>query len=263
MTERPSRLPRRFLAALADLLFPPRCQVCGRFCPTPLCQDCANNLARIVRPWCERCGAPFDPTARAREWCADCAQSRRPALDRARSFGLHCGQLRQAVNRFKFEGRIRLAGPLAALLAALVSSESGDGLIDSAQVDAIIPVPLHPARRRWRGYDQAELLAVALNEATRMPVRLGWLRRVRNTAPQVGQSREAREKNIRGAFAAKEPWPAPGARLLLVDDVYTTGATVRECARVLRRAGAKAVYAVSVSRPVPDWYPDANLIRDV
>jgi len=261
-----AKLLRELLAAFADLLFPPRCQVCGRFCPTPLCEACAAGFERIARPWCERCGEPFDPGAHARDWCRDCARRRRPALCRARSFGLHAGQLRQAVNRFKFAGRIRLARPLASLLAGLLSSEPPGGLIDPAELEAIIPVPLHPLRRRQRGYDQAELLGVALGELTGMPVRRGWLRRVRNTPPQAlpdrPRTRQEREANVRGAFAAREPWPAPGVHVLLVDDVCTTGATLRECARVLRRAGAGPVYGVTISRGLPPWHPEANLIRD-
>jgi len=261
-----AKLPRELLAAFAELLFPPRCQVCGRFCRTPLCEACAAGFERVARPWCERCGEPFDPGARARDWCGDCARKRRPALYRSRGFGLHAGRLRQAVIRFKFEGCIRLARPLASLLADLFSSEPQDSLIDPAELDAITPVPLHPLRRRQRGYDQAELLAVALAEMTGLPVRLGWLRRVRNTPPQAlpdrPRTRQEREANVRGAFAAQEPWPAPGVHVLLVDDVCTTGATLRECARVLRRAGARRVYGVTVSRRLPAWHPGANLIHD-
>jgi ComF family protein len=261
MSPGPVGFLRRLHRAALRLLYPPRCQLCECFCPTPLCQACAESFARITQPWCLRCGAPFDPRVKARPCCAECAEERRPPLDRVRSLGLHVGPLRDAVNALKFRGRIRLALPLAHLLVSLFGASEA-GLLEPALIDSIVPVPLHPARRRWRGYDQAELLGRELSTVLDTPCRQGWLRRLRNTPPQVGQPRKARERNVRGAFAAKEPWPAPGARVLLIDDVYTTGATVRECARMLRRAGAEAVYAVTVSRAAPAWHPQADLVQD-
>ncbi len=251
-----------FFSAVTNLLFPPRCQVCDRFCDTPLCSACAESFHRLRPPWCERCGKPFPAHVKTPPLCADCARERRPVLDRTRSLGLHIESLRDAVNAFKFGGRVRLAEPLGRLLAELLSRKAELSLVDPAGLDLIVPVPLHPARRRWRGYDQAELLAAVLGEATGIGAAAGWLTRTRNTPPQVGRTRSAREQNVRGAFAVRGPSPVPEARVLLVDDVHTTGSTLRECARVLRRAGAQAVYAVTLSRAAPDWHPAADLIAD-
>ena len=253
---------RRMIAALGDLLYPPRCQVCDRFSEHPLCDPCRKLLTPIEPPYCERCGKPFDPNAHAAPVCAACAGHRGPLLW-ARSFGLHVGALRDAVNAYKFARRIRLSRPLGELLPALVTSGSPAAGPDAAVPSLIVPVPLHLARRRWRGFDQAELLSVALGEATGLPVGAGRLTRTRNTRPQIGLAAGQRAANVRGAFSAPSPL-GPGERVvLLVDDVYTTGATLRECARVLRRAGAEAVCAVTVSRAAPEWHPQADLVRDV
>jgi ComF family protein len=168
------------------------------------------------------------------------------------------------VNALKFRSRTRLAAPLGRLLGVLLSE--GDGEPHQLRVDAvthIIPVPLHARRRKDRGFDQAELLAFALGEAIDRPVRTGLLVRVRNTRPQIGLGPAERDANVRGAFQLRHPLPTPGVLALLVDDVYTTGATLTACARALRAGKAEAVYAVTVSRAAPKWHPAADLIPDV
>jgi len=129
--------------------------------------------------------------------------------------------------------------------------------------DAIVPVPLHPLRRRERGFDQAELLAAALAEATRIAVRPGLLLRTRYTDPQIGLRPHERRENVKGAFELRHPLPGSGVRVLLVDDVYTTGATLEECAGTLRKGGAGAVYALTVTRAAPAWHPATDLGDDL
>jgi ComF family protein len=251
----------RLLSDLKDLIFPPRCQVCDRFCPSPLCATCAASFERIAAPFCYRCGAPFDPAAKARPACPACS-TERTALDAARSFGLHTGALRDAVNALKFGGKTRLADPLAELLSTLVGSH-GPQQLPLESITHVLPVPLHPSRRRHRGFDQAELLATPLAQAIDRPVRTDVLMRVRNTAPQTGLGRSERAANVRGAFELRCQLPASAIRALLVDDVYTTGATLGACARALRAANAEAVYAVTVSRAAPAWHPAADLVSDI
>ncbi len=250
----------RILKAVTALVFPPRCQLCERFCPSPLCERCADSFERIRPPFCERCGYPFDPNARARPLCSACSQNGRE-LEAARSFGLHCGALRDAVNTLKFRGKVRLAGPLGRLMADLFGAE-GDRphQLSVDEITHIIPVPLHERRKTQRGFDQAELLAGALGEAISRPVRTGLLVRVRNTRPQVGLGPTERDANVRGAFEVRYRLPTPGVRALLVDDVYTTGATLRACARALRSGGAEAVHAATVSRAAPEWHPASDLV---
>ena len=246
------------LRELGELVFPPHCQVCGGFSRLPLCESCRAALEAIREPLCECCGRPFDPHAAARPSCADCAPGRR-RLAGARSFGLHVGRLREAVNALKFRGRLRLARPLGGLLCEVVRAQPPLALPLDRRPDGIVPVPLHPARRRERGFDQAELLAATVSAATGIPLREGLLVRTRYTDPQVGLGPGERRKNVAGAFALRYPLPTREPRILLVDDVYTTGATLEECARTLDPKRAGKVYAVTVTRAAPEWHPGADL----
>jgi ComF family protein len=165
------------------------------------------------------------------------------------------------VNTLKFRGKVRLAAPLGRLMADLFGADRDrPHHLSVEQITHIIPVPLHERRKTQRGFDQAELLAGALGEAIGRPVRTGLLVRVRNTRPQVGLNPAERDANVRGAFEVRYPLPSPAVRALLVDDVYTTGATLRACARALRSGGAQAVHAATVSRAAPEWHPAADLV---
>ncbi len=246
------------LRELGALVFPASCQVCKRLAQPPICPQCAASFEAIEPPLCLHCGRPFDPHGHAGALCSDCAGGRR-ALTSARSYGLHVGTLREAVNVLKFGGRTRVVEPLAALLAGLVGDAAPTALPLGQRPAGLVPVPLHPTRRSERGFDQAELLSASLAELTGVPVRRELLIRTRPTAPQVGLSAAQRRENVRGAFALRYPLPSEGVRVVLVDDVYTTGSTLEECARTLRRAGAAEVHAVTVTRAAPDWHPKADL----
>lgn len=197
---------------LLDLLYPPRCAGCG-----------------AAGDWfCARC--------RERR---DRATPRRPRHLRSLSaLGRFEGPLRAAVHRLKYGRESILAEPLGRLLGERVA----EGLARGWRVDALVPVPLAPERARARGFDQAERLARSAARASGVPCRRSLLRR-RATASQVGLGRAARAANVRGAFVAREV----ARSVVLVDDVATTGATLAECARALRRAGAREVRAVVVA----------------
>jgi ComF family protein len=152
--------------------------------------------------------------------------------------GPYRGRLRRVVRCFKFSGLPGLARPLGERLAAA---------LDGRSADVVVPVPLHWSRRWRRGYNQADLLARVVGRSIGCPGEPGALRRVRRTAPQRGATRDERARNVRGAFAAKDA-RLEGARVLLVDDVVTTGATLTECARMLEEAGAIEVRAAAVAR---------------
>jgi ComF family protein len=244
------RLLRDGLEALADLLFPPFCPVCGDRLGAgrraPLCARCWAALPRIAAPLCESCGAPFGtlgtrgPGTPPRR-CAGCRR-RAPRWSYARAAGRFEGPLREALHAFKFDGRRALARPLGDLLA-----ETGAGLPLGAAVDVIVPVPLHPARRRARGFNQSQLLARRLGRAWALPVAEA-LARVAPTRPQVELSAAERRGNVRGAFRVRRPAAVAGRHVLLVDDVLTTGATAEECAARLREAGATRVGVLTVAR---------------
>jgi ComF family protein len=236
----------------ADLLAPPRCDVCGALGADALCDACAEVFDKIEPPYCKRCGRWFDPAAKGGPLCVECRESP-PAFELARAFGRHTESLRQAVLNYKFAGARRLAKPLADRLVGVLEAVVARGELAEDAVEALVPVPLHEKRRKWRGFDQAERLAREMGALTGVRLLARALVRQRDTAPQVELTAEQRAQNVRGAFAVVKPWLVRGRELLLVDDVFTTGATMNECARALRDAGATAVYAVTVTRSSPDW----------
>ena len=198
---------------------------------------------------------------------AECGACRadEAAFDGARSFGLYAGKLRQAVLRVKFSGDERLGARLGELLATTWGSLPQAGEFDSP---LIVPVPLHPSRRRERGFNQSELLAVGLARALRRQragaapqVAKDCLRRKRATPPQTGLSVAARRENLRSAFEVVKPDAVRGRRIVLVDDVMTTGATLSACARALKRAGAVQVMGLALARATPQ-FPDLSRVDD-
>lgn len=182
-----------------------------------------------------------------------------PAFDGARSFGLYGGKLRQVVLRLKFAGDERLGVRLGELLAPIWDALPQVGEFGSP---LIVPVPLHPSRRRERGFNQSELLAAGLVRArgkqkgrAALEVDRVCLRRKRATPPQTGLSVAARRENLRGAFEVVKPEAVRGHAIVLVDDVMTTGATLSACARALKRAGAARVMGLTLARATPQ-FPD-------
>jgi len=214
-----------------------------------LCPDCRENIVFIERPICIRCGAPLDPGTKGPEECRECRERKRSYVDRFRGAGIYEGVLQKAVLNFKFDGRRSLARPLAELLAGVIES----GLTGEAAFDFVCPVPLHPQRLKERGFNQSELLAKYFCEKTGSELRRGILVRTRPTIPQVMLPAGKRRTNVRGAFALGDGAEVKDARVLLIDDVYTTGATLQECARMLKKGGASAVSVLTVALPKPKW----------
>ena len=217
--------------ALLELVYPPRCAACGEDTRAePFCPICAEAL-EPVPAGCPRCGLPGPPGT-----CGACIVAP-PAFVSLAAGGLFGGPLADAVHAFKYGDRPALARPLGAWLAGRVALPAGA---------RVVAVPLARRRRIARGYDQAALLADALARAAGAPRMRGVLRRVRETAPQVGKSREARRRNVAGAFGADPR--AAGLDLVLVDDVVTTGATADAAARALSAVGARSVRVVALAR---------------
>jgi competence protein ComFC len=231
-------LARAWAAAVA-VLFPVRCVGCGRrgaaFCPA-----CWTELPRLRPPLCPRCSRP----ERSGTLCKFC-RGASPALQAVRAPCAFAGPVRTAVHRLKYEQERHLAAPLATLLLERLDAAP-------LAVDALVPVPLDNARARTRGYNQAALLARPVGEALGVPLEPGWLRRARATRPQVGLSATERRANVRGAFACADPTAVAGQRVLLVDDVMTTGATLEACADALRAGGATHVFGLVVARDLPE-----------
>ena len=231
-------------AVFLDLLYPAVCVNCD--CPVEsgesLCTDCRESASRIEAPFCATCSQPFDGEIDGPFSCANC-QDRSFAFECAVSAYRSRGVVRELIHRFKYDKQFHLRRPLSSLLLKAMDDER----IRSRPADALVPVPLHPRRRRDRGFNQAEALCRLLSREVSLPV---WtaLRRVRFTETQTHFAREERKRNLHDAFAMRARWPVAGRHLLLVDDVFTTGSTVNECALVLRRAGAASVRVLTVAR---------------
>jgi len=252
----PKPLWRGMVDELLDLVAPSRCAGCGAICREPFCPDCADAVEYLDGPYCPVCGAPYPPSAGGWPVCAQCRRHSRLRLDGARAVGLHTGPLRQAVIGLKFKGHQDLVEPLGQILARRFKSEPArTGRLPFDNVDAIVPVVLHPLRRKWRGFDQAVLLARQVSALCHKRLWDDVLERVKNTAPQVDLDLNRRADNVKGAFEARKAWKLKDSSVLMIDDVVTTGATLREAAKALKRAGAVGVYALTVTCAVPDWHP--------
>ncbi|NNG02674.1 MAG: ComF family protein [Inquilinus sp.] len=231
-----------------DAVLPPRCLSCGAVVggDGALCPPCWTRLAFVGPPHCVCCGLPFPYDAGEELRCGACIR-RRPAFDRARAALVYDGASRPLLLGFKHGDETHAAAPFARWMAGAAGS-----LLTGA--DLLVPVPLHRWRLFRRRYNQAALLAHALGRGAGRPVATDLLIRRRRTPSQGGLGRVGRAANVRGAFAVPQAVRAriAGRRLLLVDDVMTTGATVEACARALRRAGAAHVDVIVLARVVPE-----------
>ena len=199
-------------------------------------------------PLCSTCGAPFQTRADADHPCARCLQHP-PRFGRARACTLYDAgdtgnhPLKSVIQQYKYNREAWLARPLAALLVERAPFAVG-------AYDAVMPVPLHVQRLRWRGFNQAQFLAQPLARAANVTLDPHSLQRVRPTRPQVDLDETERRRNVAGAFRVARPQRVKGRSILLVDDVYTTGATVNECSSVLLHAGARRVDVLVLARAV-------------
>lgn len=238
------RVWRAWHGAFLDALFPPRCAGCSGWSREVFCSECAPRLKRVAAPFCAICSEPFDPLALAAAHCARC-RAKPPAFLAARAVFEFHGPLREAIHRLKYRQKSALAPRLAPFLAQALQD---DPVLCLFQPDCLVPVPLHRARLRKRGFNQSSLLSAELCALSGVPTR-ELLLRTRNTAPQVGLKGEARARNVHGAFAMRQAKiQLSGERVLLVDDVFTTGSTLHEAARVLLQAGASEVCALTLAR---------------
>jgi predicted amidophosphoribosyltransferase len=237
------------LRSVLDTIFPLRCAGCGDG-PWPFCHPCLATVVPLGPPGCGRCGRPWEHELTR---CRDCPPR---TVDRARAAFLYSGSIRRALQRLKFSG-------WRAVAEALGEAMAGVNVFDA---DAVSWVPLSPGRRARRGYDQARALAAAVGRRLDLPV-VPLLERVVETAPQARKGGLERRRALRGAFHPVRGTfhpsgsPAP-ARVLLVDDVLTTGATAAECARVLRAAGARGVGLLAAARAVLGPLPARCYPRD-
>ena len=231
--------------SLIDFALPSLCPLCGRLIdpsnPHALCSSCLSEVRFIEPPFCLKCGIPFASDKEESHLCGRCLQGT-AFYGVARAVCTFSGPIRQMIHAFKYEGKTRLAKTLVAL------TEEGPVLLNVSHYDRLVPVPLHRNRLRKRGYNQALLLARELSRRYRVPIDLQLLRRAKDSPPQIALTGTRREQNVKGAFSLEgEP---RGKTLLLIDDVFTTGATANECARMLVKGRAKEVDILTIARAV-------------
>jgi len=205
-----------WLNSLLNLIFPPRCEVCRKGSEEPLCSECFSQITFM-----------------------------KPQLG-IYSASVYDGVLRDAIHRFKFQKRKNLAGPLGVLLVKYLSHTPDFSM---EEIDCIIPVPLHRKRQRQRGYNQAELLAQVISKYYEVPV-VSALERTKDTHPQFDLPREERLTNVKGAFKVSDPKAVYNKKIILLDDIFTTGSTIAECSKTLKIAGARSVEVLTLSRAV-------------
>ena len=249
------------LDKLLDVLFPRRCVGCGHR-PWPFCTGCAARVALLTTPGCRRCGRPLE------DWIGLCGDCPPAVIDWCRSAFLYEGPVRSALMRLKFSGLSQVAEAFApSMVEALARAPPAGRATGQDESFLLTWVPLAARRRRERGYDQAEVLALAVRAMTGWPAR-ALLRRAVETAPQARRAGLERRRALRGAFVAVGPVEA--ARVVLVDDVLTSGATAAECATVLRGAGAAEVIVLTAARSLggaiparcynPTWFPPGSVV---
>ena len=239
---------------LLNFLYPPRCAACDVGLPIDATRRvCASCLAAVEPPrppLCRLCGAPLR-AADEDERCDHC-RATPPSFDSARAITRY----RSGTDGSGIDGSSAVAALLRrhkygldqSLGRALAEYLDAAPALEADAYDVVIPVPLHRSRLRWRGFNQAALLGAALARRLNCPLDVATLARVRSTASQTARDRAQRTRNVRDAFAVRRPLRVAGRRVLLIDDVMTTGATADECARVLRAAGARRIDVLTLAR---------------
>ena len=237
--------------SLGDIIYPPRCLICEAFLRpylrekgdmVSLCPSCRADFVEISSPLCPICYTPFASEIKEDHPCEDCLR-KRPFYEAVAAPFLYDGTLMDAIHQLKYGKKSHLADSLGPLLAGFA-----EDWVKKSHDLVTVPVPLHPKRLRQRGFNQGLLLA--RHVAGRLDTELDFLslRRTRHTAPQTGLGKKERQKNVRGAFVVTDPEAMKGKTVLLVDDVATTGNTLNECAKVLKKSGCEKVFCLVLAR---------------
>lgn len=236
------------LRSFIDIIYPPRCCLCRKFLNSNsahsdhFCNDCLNDFPKIEPPLCTICGISFVSQVEEDHLCERCIR-KRPFYDSLRAPYVYEHGIMDAIHQLKYTGKSHLANSLGLLLTSFAGKWLGNtkGML-------IVPVPLHPKRLRERGFNQSLLLAKVMNPLLETELDFLSLRRVLYTKAQTGLKFKEREKNVRRAFELDGKPDIKGKSIILVDDVATTGNTMNECARVLKKAGCKKIYCLAVAR---------------
>ncbi len=243
------------------MVFPAPCRVCDATLTNasriPVCPACLNSFEPLSGAGCQTCGRPFVSDVAVATGATQplCHLCRRDVyhFDRARSFAVYSDTMVRAIVLLKYHAVTPLGGWFASRLAEMVARDP-----EAFAADVVVPVPLHAMRLRERGYNQAELIARPLAKRLGLPLRPVLLVRTKPRPEKLKLTRKERWLTVRGAYAMRADTKIDKVRVLLVDDVFTTGATLDACARVLRQAGASRVVALTVARVAPEWLPPTS-----
>lgn len=234
----------KIMSFLCDMIFPRRCPICGDIVDEKenlACPSCKGSLQVIEEPRCKKCSKPIENVER--EYCYDCSR-REFHFERGYALWVYDNQMKQSISAFKYLGRREYV-----TFYTVEFLKYYGGIIKKISPDAFIPVPLHRSKQRKRGFNQAELLAKGIGKELKIPVLSQVLFRSKKTLPQKELNDRDRLKNLFQAFSL---YPGENNNLInlnkiiLVDDIYTTGSTIEACSRVLKRAGVKEVYFISL-----------------
>ncbi len=258
----------KLVRGAVDYALPPRCPSCGVMVEADdrFCLPCWSALDFLGPPWCARCQMPLDDAALEGDWCASCL-AQEPPYDRVSAVVAYTPQSGALVLKLKYGRRTGLARLIASHMLRHVPQDAGDG---ESGAWLLVPVPLHPMRLWERGFNQSLLIARQLGKRTGFTVMPDLLRRTKRTRPLKGLNPAQRDKEVRAVFAlAPDGKPhIKGRRILLVDDVFTSGATARACARKLKQSGAAEVRIFCWARVVPQRaaldlaLPDSDMPED-
>lgn len=230
---------------LIDFVFPPQCPLCSSPNESPdphsLCSSCLSEVTFIAPPFCIKCGTPFASQLEESHLCGRCLREM-TTYGTARAVYTFSGSIKRAVHAFKYQNKTSLAKTLIRLM------ERSPFRLKIDRYDTLVPVPLHTNRLRERGYNQSLLLAREIGRRYGVTVDETILRRIRDSVPQIELTGAERQDNVKGVFSLGGD-PA-GKKILLIDDVFTTGATINECAKVLLRGAAKKVDILTIARAV-------------
>jgi len=247
------------LEDISAVLFPPSCG----FCDEPInhrklliCDACRDALAAVPSPICDTCGRPFPAVADTPGVCGGCLSSP-PSYCKARFGVVHQGTVRRALTAFKYHGQIHRRPALGGVLI-----ETFHSFFTAGDLDMIVPMPIHARRLIQRGFNQAVLLGATLSRHTRIPMCRTVLRKIKDTPPQVGLTRPQRLRNVRGSFGITGRERIQDKRVLLIDDVSTTGSTISEASKTIMRSGALSVEVLVLTLRMPTMTGDNDLEKE-
>lgn len=224
---------------ILDLVFPRRCAVCDAIADWPgkgVCQECGHKIVYIKSPFCLKCGRQLNQPG---ELCAACVRKKHLFVQGTALYDY--GSMSDSIFRFKYEGRQEYA-----LFYGRQLYEKRSSWLTYIKPDALIPVPIHPSRKRSRGYNQSELIARALSKLSGIPVNTKLIARIKKTLPQKNLNEQERQNNLKRAFKICQN-DVKLNTIVIIDDIFTTGSTINEMAAVLQEAGIRKIYFMTLA----------------